>query len=85
MEEQFITKEEIIKQIKGLPEDINVSFGEILDVDNIKNERLVSGNRDNLIKIIEENFDDNLHGHFNDEVWTTILSMGIWKLTETKV
>jgi len=55
MEEKFITKEEIIKQIKGLPEDVNVSFGEILDVDNVRNERLVSGNRDNLIKIIEEN------------------------------
>ena len=85
MEEKFLTKEELLKQLKGLPEDMNVSFSEILDVDNLRNERTLLGSRENLIKIIEENFDNDLHGHFNDDVYTTIYAMGVWKNTVTEL
>lgn len=85
MEEKFLTKKELLKQLKGLPEDMLVSFGEILDIDNLRNERQLIGSRENLIKIIEENFDDDLHGHFNDDVYTTIYSMGVWKNTITEL
>lgn len=85
MEERFLTKEELLRQLRELPEDISVSFSEILDIDNLRNERTLLGSRENLIKIIEENFDNDLHGHFNDEVWTTIYSMGVWKNTVTEL
>ena len=77
-------KAEVIKLIKEMEQDRGVIFTEKLD-DGRKNERTIQGNRDNLIKILEEKFDDNLHGHFGDEVYTTILNMGYYLLTTTKV
>jgi len=77
-------KAEVIKLIKEMEQDRGVIFTEKLD-DGRKNERTIQGNRDNLIKILEEKFDDNLHGHFGDEVHTTILNMGYYLLTTTKV
>lgn len=85
MEEKFITKKELLNQLRTIPLDMNVSFDEILDVDNLRNERQIVGSRENLIKIIEENFDDDLHGHFNDDVYTTINAMGVWKQTTTEI
>lgn len=85
MEEKFLTKEELLKQLRTIPLDMNVSFSEILDIDNLRNERQLVGSRENLIKIIEENFDDDLHGHFNDDVYTTIYAMGVWKQTTTEI
>lgn len=85
MEERFLTKKELLIQLKSLPQDMNVSFSEILDIDNLRNERQLLGSRENLIKIIEENFDDDLHGHFNDDVYTTIYAMGVWKNTITEL
>ena len=77
-------KAELIKLIKEMEQDRGVIFTEKLD-DGRKNERTIQGNRDNLIKILEEKFDDNLHGHFGDEVYTTILNMGYYLITTTKV
>ena len=77
-------KTEVIKLIKEMEQDRGVIFTEKLD-DGRKNERTIQGNRDNLIKILEEKFDDNLHGHFGDEVYTTILNMGYYLITTTKV
>jgi len=77
-------KAEVIKLIKEMEQDRGVIFTEKLD-DGRKNERTIQGNRDNLIKILEEKFDDNLHGHFGDEVHTTILNMGYYLITTTKV
>jgi len=77
-------KAEVIKLIKEMEQDRGVIFTEKLD-DGRKNERTIQGNRDNLIKILEEKFDDNLHGHFGDEVYTTILNMGYYLITTTKV
>ena len=77
-------KAEVIKLIKEMEQDRGVIFTEKLD-DGRKNERTIQGNKDNLIKILEEKFDDNLHGHFGDEVHTTILNMGYYLLTTTKV
>jgi hypothetical protein len=77
-------KAEVIKLIKEMEQDRGVIFTEKLD-DGRKNERTIQGNRDNLIKILEEKFDDNLHGHFGDEVYTTILNMGYYLLTTTEV
>jgi hypothetical protein len=85
MEEKFITKKELLNQLRTIPLDMNVSFNEILDIDNLRNERQLIGSRENLIKIIEENFDDDLHGHFNDDVYTTIYAMGVWKQTTTEI
>lgn len=77
-------KTEVIKLIKEMEQDRGVIFTEKLD-DGRKNERTIQGNRDNLIKILEEKFDDNLHGHFGDEVYTTILNMGYYLITTTEV
>ena len=77
-------KAEVIKLIKEMEQDRGVIFTEKLD-DGRKNERTIQGNRDNLIKILEEKFDDNLHGHFGDEVYTTILNMGYYLITTTEV
>ena len=77
-------KAEVIKLIKEMEQDRGVIFTEKLD-DGRKNERTIQGNRDNLIKILEEKFDDNLHGHFGDEVFTTILNMGYYLITTTEV
>jgi len=77
-------KAEVIKLIKEMEQDRGVIFTEKLD-DGRKNERTIQGKRDNLIKILEEKFDDNLHGHFGDEVHTTILNMGYYLITTTKV
>jgi hypothetical protein len=85
MEEKFLTKKELLNQLRTISLDINVSFSEILDIDNLRNERQLIGSRENLIKIIEENFDDDLHGHFNDDVYTTIYAMGVWKQTTTEI
>ena len=77
-------KAEVIKLIKEMEQDRGVIFTEKLD-DGRKNERTIQGNKDNLIKILEEKFDDNLHGHFGDEVYTTILNMGYYLITTTEV
>ena len=77
-------KAEVIKLIKEMEQDRGVIFTEKLD-DGRKNERTIQVNRDNLIKILEEKFDDNLHGHFGDKVYTTILNMGYYLLTTTEV
>lgn len=77
-------KEEMIKAIKELHSDLGVRFVEELD-DGRLNERTIQGERENLIKILEDNFDDELHGHFNDEVYTTIQALGVYLMTTTQV
>jgi hypothetical protein len=77
-------KEELIKQINELPQELGVKFVEELDDGRI-NERTIEGKRENLIKILEEKFDDDLHGHFGDEVYTNIMAMGTYLITVTQV
>ena len=77
-------KEELIKAINELPPELGVKFIEELDDGRI-NERTIEGPRENLIKILEEHFDDDLHGHFKDEVYTKIMAMGTYLITVTKV
>lgn len=77
-------KEELIKQINELPEELGVRFVEQLD-DGRLNERTIEGPRENLIAILQEYFDDDLHGHFKDEVYTNIMAMGTYLITTTQV
>ena len=77
-------KEELIQAINALPEELGVKFVEELDDGRI-NERTIEGPRENLIAILQEHFDDNLHGHFKDEVYTKIMAMGTYLITVTKV
>lgn len=77
-------KEYIIQSIKDLQPNLGVIFTETLD-DTRRNERTIQGSRENLIKILEDNFDDDLHGHFGDEVYTTIQVMGVYEITTTQV
>lgn len=77
-------KEELIKAITELPQELGVKFVEELDDGRI-NERTIEGKRENLIAILKEKFDDNLHGHFGDEVYTKIMALGTYLITVTKV
>jgi hypothetical protein len=74
----------VINQIKELGSDRGIIFTELLD-DGRKNERTIQGSKENLVKILEDNFDEDLHGHFGDEVWTTIKAMGYYIITTTEV
>ena len=77
-------KTDVINQIKNRPESTGIVFTEKLD-DGRTNERTIQGNIDNLIKILEEKFDDDSHGHFGDGVKTTIKAVGYYLLTTTEV
>jgi hypothetical protein len=77
-------KEYIIQSIKDLQPDLGVIFTETLD-DTRRNERTIQGNRENLIKILQDNFNDDLYGHFGDNVMTTIDVMGVYQITTTQV
>ena len=77
-------KETMIKDINALPEELGVRFVEELD-DGRMNERIIQGPRENLIAILQEFFDDDLHGHFKDEVYTKIVGMGTYLITTTQV
>lgn len=77
-------KEELIKTINELPPELGVKFVEELDDGRI-NERTIEGERENLIAILQEHFDDDLHGHFKDEMYTKIMAMGTYLITVTKV
>jgi hypothetical protein len=77
-------KTEAINQINNRPASTGIVFTEVLD-DGRKNERTIQGNIDNLITILQEQFDDDMHGHFGDEVFTTIKSVGYYLLTTTEV
>ena len=77
-------KQNIINSIKELQPNLGVIFTENLD-DGRRNERTIQGKRENLIKILEEKFDDDLHGHFGDKVWTNIIGLGVYEITTTEV
>lgn len=77
-------KEQLIKAITELPQELGVKFVEELDDGRI-NERTIEGPRENLIAILQEYFDDDLHGHFKDEVYTNIMAMGTYLITVTQV
>lgn len=77
-------KQNIINSIKELQPNLGIIFTENLD-DGRRNERTIQGKRENLIKILEEKFDDDLHGHFGDEVWTSIIGLGVYEITTTEV
>ena len=77
-------KTDVIDRINNRPESTGIVFTEKLD-DGRTNERTIQGNIDNLIKILEEKFDDNSHGHFGDNVLTTIKAVGYYLLTTTEV
>lgn len=77
-------KEELIKQIKELPQELGVRFVEELENGGL-NERTIEGPRENLIAILEEYFNDDLYGHFKDEVYTNIMAMGTYLITVTQV
>ena len=79
-----MTKTEAINQIINRPANTGIIFTEVLD-DGRKNERTIQGNIDNLLVILQEKFDDNMHGHFGDEMFTTIKTVGYYLLTTTEV
>ena len=79
-----MTKTEAINQIINRPANTGIIFTEVLD-DGRKNERTIQGNIDNLIVILQEKFDDDMRGHFGDEMFTTIKTVGYYLLTTTEV
>jgi hypothetical protein len=72
-----MTKQELTTFIQQLEEDENgrVSFTtkEILS-DGRNNARTIYAPKQNIITLISNYFDDNLNGHFKDNIMTTILS-----------
>lgn len=66
-------KEELIQELKTQHLDKMVIFVEDLD-DGRRNFREMFASRSHIISLIEEYFDDNLHGHFKDKIMTTILN-----------
>lgn len=79
-----MTKQELIQHIKDLKEGYGVTFSELLD-DGRRNERMVIGSKEKLIKVLEEKFDDELHGHFGDNVMTTIQALQIYIMSITEL
>lgn len=64
-------KEQLIQELQTEFLDHLVIFVEILD-DGQELHREMMASREHIIQLIETYFDDNLHGHFKDEVYTTI-------------
>jgi hypothetical protein len=75
-----MTKQELILELQSNHLDDIVMFIELLD-DGRTNHRTMYTARENIINMLNEYFDDDLHGHFKDEVYTTILY--IKYITET--
>jgi hypothetical protein len=72
-----MTKQELITFINTLTADVDgrVTFllHETLNTQQ-PNTRTVNGSKERLTTLFADYFDDNLYGHFKDNVMTTILS-----------
>jgi RNA-binding protein YhbY len=68
---EMTNKEKLIEELQTQFLDHQVIFVEILD-DGNELHREMAATREHIIDLIEKYFDDNLHGHFKDEVYTTI-------------
>jgi len=66
-------KEMLIEELKTQHLDKMVIFVETLD-DGRQNFRRMIASREHIIGILKEEFDDELHGSFKDDVYTTILN-----------
>lgn len=69
-----MTKQELLDIIEEKVTDENlISFIEILD-DGRYNERLMRTYKEDVIRIVNDLFDENLHGHVGDGIMTTIIA-----------
>lgn len=73
-------KQKLIQELQTKFLDHQVIFIEMLDTGKTLH-RSMFATRQHIISLIEEYFDDNLHGHFKDEVYTTIQN-ATYKLVE---
>jgi hypothetical protein len=73
-------KEMIIKLIKDTPDDKIIVFFEKLQTGQ-KNQRTIFAERDKLYNILENYFDENSYGHFNDGIYTTIEDVGYTEIS----
>lgn len=64
-------KEQLILELQTEFLDHQVIFVEMLDSGQ-ELHREMAASREHIIELIEKYFDDNLYGHFKDEVYTTI-------------
>jgi hypothetical protein len=65
-------KQDLIEHIKTNNLEDKLMFIEHLD-DGRTNHRMIEATREHIIGVLEANFDDDLHGHFGDNVMTTII------------
>lgn len=66
-------KEELIRELESNFFDHTVIFVEKLDTGQTNHRKMIA-TRIQIINLLKEWFDDELHGHFKDEVYTTILN-----------
>ena len=70
-------KQELLDVIEeNITDEIFITFIERMD-DGRENDRLMMTYKENVIDIITNLFDDDLHGHVRDNVMTTIVG---WKI-----
>lgn len=68
-----MTKLELIDVVNRLPSDKKIVFVEVLDTGQ-NNKRTMSCSKERVLEILNDYFDDNLHGHVVDKRMTTIVS-----------
>ena len=69
----MMKKIELIDVVNRLPSDKMIVFVEILDTGQ-RNKRTMSCSKERVLEILNDYFDDNLHGHVVDKRMTTIVS-----------
>ena len=68
-----MTKLELIGVVNDLQDTQHIVFVEKLD-SNENNKRTMGCSKEKVLDILNNYFDDNLHGHVRDNVMTTIVS-----------
>jgi len=71
-----MNKLDLIEAVNSIPIDKKITFVERLD-NGQNNKRTMNCSKEELLEIISNYFDDNLHGHVYDNVMTTIVSYTI--------
>ena len=68
-----MTKLELVEVVNALQDNQHIVFVEKLD-SNENNKRTMGCSKEKVLDILNDYFDDNLHGHVRDNVMTTIVS-----------
>lgn len=71
-----MNKLELIEIVSNIPVDKLIVFIEVLDTGQ-KNNRTMDCSKEKVLEILNNYFNDNLHGHVCDNVMTTIVSYQI--------